>query len=502
MVLSARSTGRLSRNALMVAAVLVTIIDLGTYAPYHDTIKADPEKIQISVRKYATKILTAWWQRQDQQQLIAQLAQLPDGVRVDNSAEDLPDNYSQMWRTAFATGYNILDIKERFSLLTRWPNLPQGTRWDLMGVGYVMTAPDDDNPPEPDAKLVLANSQGKLWRRAQQPPYARFSTSIRPSDTSLTVNALLMLPGQTLNSKPAVDMTDVKLRAILAERWPALVEGPLYKIGKTDVRSPVEIGVLAGGAKYGAVMVEGKTVTPERRGIVMALIDPQTGKVLSADGYDTYQLASESDRLAVTIQAAKAGTIIALATYDEGTAQLTESARTALASIGANEQLRKAFGKAYGLIGVKGAAPGTALEQLSDKPVTLDVGIGAGMSDPVENFHASLVRYQQDQIILVAQNNVPGLLTISETYYPGWVAYVDGIETPILRANGMQRAIVLAPTINGKPHEISFVYRPMSFRIGTALARFTLVLALGILAALGISGLPGRLRFPAPVPAT
>ncbi len=368
-----------------------------------------------------------------------------------------------------------------------------------MGVGYILTAADKADPPEPDAKLIVENSQGKLWKRANQPAYAHFSTNIRPGNTSLTVNALLSLPGQALDTKPLIDAADANLRALLAERWPATVDTPLYQIGTTGVRSPVDLGTLSGGVKYGAVIVDGKTVTPERRGIVMAMIDPKTGMVISADGYDTFQLASESDRLAVAIEAAPKGTIVALATYDEGTAQLNDRTRAALASVGAGEQLRDAFGKAYNLIGVKGAAPGTALEKLDTKAITLDVGVGAAQGQPITNFHTELLRYEQDRITLLVQNNQSGLLTLNETYYPGWVAYVDGIATPIIRANGMLRAIVLPSTINGKPHEVTFLYQPISFRLGAAISIVTLALALGILAALAVAAVPRRVGAVVPV---
>lgn len=56
-------------------------------------------------------------------------------------------------------------------------------------------------------------------------------------------------------------------------------------------------------------------------------------------------------------------------------------------------------------------------------------------------------------------------LYLSDTYYPGWRAYVDGRETKIYRANLAFRAI----EVPGGKHTVVFKYVPMSLYIGFAL---------------------------------
>jgi len=51
---------------------------------------------------------------------------------------------------------------------------------------------------------------------------------------------------------------------------------------------------------------------------------------------------------------------------------------------------------------------------------------------------------------------------VSDTYYPGWKAYVDGKETKIYRANYLFRAV---PLTKGK-HLVKFVYDPWTFKLG------------------------------------
>ena len=490
-----RVSGRLAGRGLAIVAALLMFIDVATFAPYHDTIKADPDTMHFTIKGYQTELLDVPWKVADQQQLIDRLASLPDGIRADNAAEILPDNYSALYRTPFATGYNILDLQQRFELLSQWPTLPASTRWDLLNVGYVLTQPDATDPPEPNARLLVDNSQGKLWERARQPSYARFSTTVRPATASITLNGLL-INGQSLGAQPPISVDSGTLDSTLKQVWPEAVDPALYEIGQTGVRSPVDIGVLAGGSvHYSAVIVDGETVTPKQRGIVLALIDPTTGKVRAAGGYDTYLSPDESDRLAAVIAAAPDGTIVALATYEEGTNKLTDGARAAIASLGATTDLQGKSGAAYALIGVKGAPAGTAIERFDPAAaVTADIGVGALPARADATFSSQMVSYQPERITLLVQNNVRGLLTVSEAAFPGWEAYVDGLPTPVLRANGMQRAVVLPPSLEGQPHELTFTYRPLSARLGGAISLLTLMVAFGMELAIAVSLIPARKR--------
>lgn len=60
------------------------------------------------------------------------------------------------------------------------------------------------------------------------------------------------------------------------------------------------------------------------------------------------------------------------------------------------------------------------------------------------------------------KTDMPGLLFLSENYFPGWKASVDGKETKILRANYTFRAI---PMGSGE-HRVKIYYQPKSFQLG------------------------------------
>jgi hypothetical protein len=64
------------------------------------------------------------------------------------------------------------------------------------------------------------------------------------------------------------------------------------------------------------------------------------------------------------------------------------------------------------------------------------------------------------------------LLVLSDTYYPGWKAFVDGKKTKIYRANYTFRALPLS----AGPHRAEFVYDPLGFKLG---ALFTILGLIG-----------------------
>lgn len=73
--------------------------------------------------------------------------------------------------------------------------------------------------------------------------------------------------------------------------------------------------------------------------------------------------------------------------------------------------------------------------------------------------------------------DAPGLLVVSEQYYPGWVAYVDGVATPIYAVNGILRGVY----IEKGQHVIEFKYRPRSVLIGALISIIVFLFVAGIL---------------------
>ena len=82
-----------------------------------------------------------------------------------------------------------------------------------------------------------------------------------------------------------------------------------------------------------------------------------------------------------------------------------------------------------------------------------------------------LVKYSPNKIIFYVDTQSNNILFLSDTYYPGWKAYVDNKETRIYRADYAFRAIFIP---SGK-HTIIFFYNPKSFYIGTSVTLATIM---------------------------
>jgi hypothetical protein len=78
---------------------------------------------------------------------------------------------------------------------------------------------------------------------------------------------------------------------------------------------------------------------------------------------------------------------------------------------------------------------------------------------------------------LAVENSQPGVLIVSQVFYPGWVATVDGKETPVVPAD---YAVVGVP-LNAGTHAIKLEFRPLSFRIGLIISALSILLVAGLL---------------------
>lgn len=85
---------------------------------------------------------------------------------------------------------------------------------------------------------------------------------------------------------------------------------------------------------------------------------------------------------------------------------------------------------------------------------------------------ATITRYENNRIAIDAASDHDGILVLSEIYYPGWKAYIDGSETEIFRTNYNLRSI----HVTAGTHTIEFRFEPASYRNGEIITLASLVI--------------------------
>jgi len=89
---------------------------------------------------------------------------------------------------------------------------------------------------------------------------------------------------------------------------------------------------------------------------------------------------------------------------------------------------------------------------------------------------AEIVSQTPTNIRIEADMKTPGVVVLADTWFPGWIATVEGKPAPILRANYAVRGVEVPV---GKS-VIEFRYQPMSFRIGIGFMAAALLVMLGL----------------------
>lgn len=93
---------------------------------------------------------------------------------------------------------------------------------------------------------------------------------------------------------------------------------------------------------------------------------------------------------------------------------------------------------------------------------------------------ADIEEYSDNRLRIRTNLSKPGYLILSDTFYPGWKARVDGKNAEILRANFVFRAVYL----DEGEHVVEFSYVPDGFQLGAKISLIGIftTLAIGIIA--------------------
>lgn len=88
---------------------------------------------------------------------------------------------------------------------------------------------------------------------------------------------------------------------------------------------------------------------------------------------------------------------------------------------------------------------------------------------------AKIIGYSSNKVVVSASSEGNTLLFLSDTFYPGWEALVDGKSTAIYRADYTFRAVYVP---KGE-HKVEFIYNPLSFNLGLLGASLGIIFSLG-----------------------
>lgn len=132
--------------------------------------------------------------------------------------------------------------------------------------------------------------------------------------------------------------------------------------------------------------------------------------------------------------------------------------------------------------------PGTAVllsrnEAASGMSLLPDAGSPATAQGRVE-----LTSARNDEVVLEVVTDSPGYLVTSDAYWPGWRAFVDGIEAPVLRANVSGRAVWLD---GPGTHTVVLRFDPPGFALGRGIS-----VAAGLIVLLWLAAALLRIRLP------
>ncbi len=94
--------------------------------------------------------------------------------------------------------------------------------------------------------------------------------------------------------------------------------------------------------------------------------------------------------------------------------------------------------------------PGISLAGVSSRPLLV----------------AHVAEDSPERVVAEVTTNGPGLLVLTDLFYPGWIAEVDKARADLLRADGFFRAVALG----GGTHRVVFRYMPISFYAGAGLS--------------------------------
>lgn len=96
--------------------------------------------------------------------------------------------------------------------------------------------------------------------------------------------------------------------------------------------------------------------------------------------------------------------------------------------------------------------------------------------EKMEGSSARVVEHVPNRLVVEVEAVANGFLVLSEIYYPGWRARVDGHNAPLYRADYLLRAV----PVEAGHRRVEVYYDPLSFKVGLGITVVTLLICGGV----------------------
>ena len=127
--------------------------------------------------------------------------------------------------------------------------------------------------------------------------------------------------------------------------------------------------------------------------------------------------------------------------------------------------------KALASVGSAGFAPREAVVTEHRLP-----GLSAGLGAAPAAGRARIDTYERERVVATTTGERKALLVLTDVYYPGWKATVDGHSTPIRRVDYLLRGVM----VPAGTHTVEFSYEPASWRAGWIVSGLALLVLIAI----------------------
>ena len=99
-----------------------------------------------------------------------------------------------------------------------------------------------------------------------------------------------------------------------------------------------------------------------------------------------------------------------------------------------------------------------------------------------------LLEYLPERIVAQADLTAPGYVILADRFDDGWRAYVDDVEVPMARANGVERLVA----VPAGSHVVRFSYAPIALTLGLGISAVAGVAWLGMLIVAAVRAVRSR----------